>query len=70
MTTAISENPADVTDIKVTNIGHYSRNSISQKFYIYNFSNAAWELVDTSKVGNQDDVTVSWIIASNITDYI
>jgi len=70
VTTTIPENPENVTQIKVTNIGQYSLAGVSQNVYVYNFTDSVWELVDTSIVGNEDDVTVSWIIDTNIPHYI
>ncbi|EDM68710.1 putative surface layer protein [Moritella sp. PE36] len=70
VTTTIPENPENITQIKMTNIGQYSLAGVSQNVYVYNFTDSVWELVDTSIVGNEEDLTVSWIIGTNIPHYI
>lgn len=70
MTTIITAKPENVTQLEVTHIGQYSRTGVAQNVYVYNFSYAAWQLVDTSVVGNDNDVTVIWVIDTNVADYI
>ncbi len=68
--TTISESPDNVTHIKVTHIGQYSKAGVSQEFYVYNFQDNSWELVNSSVVGNEDDVHISYSIDSEIAKYI
>jgi PKD repeat protein len=69
-TTTISESPGSVAQIKVTHSGQYSQAGVSQSFYVYNFQGQVWELVNTSTVGNEEDVSVSWIINADVSKYI
>ena len=69
-TTTISEPPDIVAQIKVTHIGQYSKAGVSQDFYVYNFQDEIWELVNTSVVGNEDDLPVSKVIDAEISKYI
>ena len=68
--TTISESPSLVTQIKVTHSGHYSQAGINQTFYVYNFQDQIWELVNTATVGNEDDLPVSKVIDSEASKYI
>jgi PKD repeat protein len=68
--TTVSESPGNIAQIKVTHIGQYNQAGVSQDFYVYNFQDAVWELVDTTTVGNEDDVPVSWVTNSEIAKYV
>ena len=70
VTTTISESPDNIAQIKATHIGQYNKAAVTQDFYVYNFQDQLWELVDTSLVGNEDDVPVSWIVDSGISKYV
>jgi hypothetical protein len=69
-TTTISESPENIARLKVTHIGQYNKASVSQQFFIYNFQDQLWELVDTSLIGNENDTPVSWMVDSGISRYI
>ena len=70
-TTTLSQPADSIEQIKVTHVGQYNKANVTQDFYVYNFQSAAWELVDTSVVGNESDVPVSWVIGSaDVANYI
>ncbi len=69
-TTTISESPDKIAQIKVTHIGQYNKASVDQSLFVYNFQGEVWELVDTSIVGNEDDLPVSKVIDAEISKYI
>ena len=52
-----------VTQLTVTYSGQYSRSSVNQQFYLYNFSASTWDLFKTQTVGNSSDVTVTATVA-------
>ncbi len=56
--TTIAVPPAGISELTLTYKGQYSRRNIEQKFYLYNYINKNWELLDTRIVGNTDDVTI------------
>ncbi|MCI5195498.1 MAG: PKD domain-containing protein [Candidatus Electrothrix sp. AW5] len=68
--TSISESHDNVAQIKVTHIGQYNKAGVFQELYVYNFQDNVWDLVDTSIAGDEDDLPVSWVIDSEISDYI
>ncbi|MCF7985167.1 MAG: cadherin-like domain-containing protein, partial [Thiohalocapsa sp.] len=68
--TTISESPEEIARIQVTHSGHYSRVGVTQNFYLYNFASAAYELVDSSTVGNESDVPVTAVVVDNIEDFV
>ncbi|MCW5212610.1 cadherin-like domain-containing protein, partial [Desulfobulbus sp. TB] len=68
--TTISESSDNVAQIKVTHIGQYNKVAVSQDLYLYNFQNDVFELVNSSVVGNEDELPVAWVIDSEIADYI
>ena len=69
-TSTISASPDSIDQIQVTHVGQYNRANVTQDFYVYNFLDSAWELVDTSTVGNEGDVPVSWTIESDVANYV
>lgn len=58
-TTTLSALPPDkVSELTITYGGQYSKRSVDQEIYLYNYKNASWDLIDTQSVGNTDDVIV------------
>ncbi|MCO6427238.1 cadherin-like domain-containing protein [Nitrosomonas communis] len=70
VTTTLAESPATVAQIKVTHIGQYGQTGVTQNFYVYNFRDQAWELINTSTVSNESDLSVSKIIDTEVSKYI
>jgi hypothetical protein len=68
--TTIEQMPADIARIEVTKMGHYSEAGVTQDFYLYNFQNADWELVDSSVVSNEDDLPVITLIDNQTESYV
>ena len=69
-TTTINEDPANIGQILIKNLGQYSLNNVTQKAYLYNYQNSAWELFETATVGSDDNYLVSKTLTSNISQYI
>jgi Cadherin-like domain/Galactose oxidase, central domain/Kelch motif len=61
---SMSGPPSAVNQLTVTYSGVYSRSSVTQQFYLYNFSTASWDLLKSQTVGNSSDVTVTATVAS------
>jgi hypothetical protein len=59
-----------VTQLTVTYKGQFSKTTVTQRLYLYNFVSGAWDLFDTRSVGNTDDVTVTAVVATNPQRYI
>lgn len=62
--------PSAVMQLTVIYKGHYSKTSVTQQFYLYNFTTDSWDLFDTRSVGNTNDVTVTTTISSNPRRYV
>jgi hypothetical protein len=69
-TTTVSEDIADISEIKVTHVGQYSVSNITQTAYVYNYSTTSWELFDTAVVGDEYMYPAVKRITSNIANYI
>lgn len=67
--TFVSGSASGVTRIRMTYSGQYSKASVNQQVYLFNFATNAWVLVDSRLVGNQTDVTVT-IAPANPQDYL
>ncbi|MGB1309667.1 MAG: Ig-like domain-containing protein [Leucothrix sp.] len=69
-TTTIQEDVSDIAEIKVSHIGHYSLNDVSQQAYIYNYQAASWEQFDDETVGYEGDYPAVKRITDNIAAYV
>lgn len=59
-----------VTQIAITYAGQYSKASVSQQIYLYNFTTNSWDLFDTRSVGNESDVKVTAMVSTNPQRYV
>ncbi len=61
---------ANIVSLKAILIGQFSQPAVNQSFYVYNFHSADWQLVDTRVIGNEDDVTVSFNVSTDVSKYV
>ncbi|MDA8297601.1 MAG: hypothetical protein M0004_13635 [Actinomycetota bacterium] len=54
----IASSPSAVHEIAMTYVGQFSKASVLEKVYLYNYAAHRWELFDARDVGNQDDTQV------------
>lgn len=54
----IAETPASVSSLTITYDGKYSRSSVTQTLYLFNWSTSTWTQIDSRTVG-QSDVTIT-----------
>ena len=69
-TTTISEDVNNIHKIKAVYRGQYSKSNVAQTISIYNFADGQWELIDSSTVGNEDDLEVTIIINGAFSRYL
>jgi len=69
-TATITEDVADIGEIKVTHVGQYSLANTTQTSYLYNYSTGSWELFDTAIVGFESMYPVVKSVTNNIGDYL
>lgn len=67
---SISGSVDGVSRLSLRYAGQYSRQSVSQAIFLYNYEANAWELFDTRTIGEGDDVAVLVEIATNPQRYV